>query len=168
MTYRDLPPKPPLVVCSDVLIQAFDASTGRPLWQKPLAGGGYARIASSGERVLIAVKNKAHLIDMPTGDVLLEMTLAFDAQAALADGDTLVVMGKHGLACFDSTGYVWGIRAHVTPSGRAFVDANVEFWLENARGERVSQVPDFVPWRASRSDLGMVLGRSVFQPDIDT
>jgi len=149
---------PPLLVTTDRLVQAFDSSTGRPLWSRPIVPeGGYARVASSGEIFLVAVGSKVLVLEVATGRTLLETKLWFTVHAAVAHDGLVVLTGERGLACFDKTGYVWGVR----PDGDGFR-------VENARGEETARLDAFAAASGGRSDLGMALGPSVFQPDWNT
>jgi hypothetical protein len=164
MDYRTPPPPPPLVILNDKLVQAFDSATGRPLWQRFLSGMGYARTASTGETMAICIGRKVLLLEMTTGRELLETDLWFDVNAIVSRQGTIAMVGSEGLACFSSTGYLWGIRSRRLPGG--FFDNKMEFAVENARGEPFATIEHYAPLLGSRSDLGLVLGEVVFQPDI--
>ncbi|MBL8611053.1 MAG: PQQ-binding-like beta-propeller repeat protein [Myxococcales bacterium] len=156
--YREPPPTPPLVVTTDHLAQAFDSRTGRLLWSRAIVpDGGYARVAASGTIFVVAVGSKVLVIEVATGRTLLETKLWFSVHAAVAHDGLVALTGEGGLACFDETGYVWGVR----PDGEGFR-------VENARGEETARLDAFAAASGGRSDLGMALGTSVFQPDRDT
>ncbi len=156
--YREPPAMPPLVVTTDRLAQAFDSRTGRPLWSIPIEPkGGYARVATSGEIFVLAVGSKVLVVDVATGRALLETELWFTVHAAVAHDGLVALTGERGLACFDKSGYVWGVR----PDGDGFR-------VENARGEVTARLDRFAAASGGRSDLGMALGTAVFQPDRDT
>jgi hypothetical protein len=165
MEYRTPPPPPPLVILNDKLVQAFDSATGRPLWQRPLPGTTTPRIASTGDLLALCVGKRVILIDMPSGRELLEVDLWFDVQAIVSHEGTIAMTGYMGLACFTSGGYAWGVRGRTVPGGGIF-QANVEYTLENSRGEPMGKLDQFAPFGGARRDLGMVLGAAVFQPDI--
>jgi hypothetical protein len=165
--YRAPPPTPPLVVTGDRNVQAFDSASGTPLWHHDLGSGlGRPRLASTAERLAIGFGRHAFLLEIHTGNVLLDMLLWFDVNAAIVEGETLVLAGTEGLACFGRDGYVWGVRSRPVSGG--MFENKGEFWVENARGERVATLATFAPWGCSASSQGLVLGRSIFQPDIDT
>ncbi len=162
MSYREPPAMPPLVVTSDKLIQAFDSATGRLLWEREMSGGGYTRVATTGETVVVSVGEHALVLEVATGRVLSDLQLWFGVRTVVAEGSTIVLAGDRGLACFGPAGYVWGIRAVDAAGG--FL-SGPEFHVEDAQGAVLAPLPRYCGFGANRGDFGLALGRAVGQPD---
>jgi hypothetical protein len=162
MSYRDAPPRPPLVIIADRLIQAFDRATGQLRWEQPVSSNGIARVAVVGELLIVSAGRKVRVVDVTNGRNVSEMDVWFEVEAMLSDGDTVVLTGNRGLACFNGGGYAWGIKHREVGPDRFFDPPQKhEFWLENSRGEFVTMLERF----AGSSSPGLVLGAAVFQPD---
>jgi hypothetical protein len=165
MTYRELPPQAPVIVSSDRLVQAFDLTTGKPLWQHHLAGSGYARLASTGALLAIAVGQDVTLIHIFEGTVLAHIMLEFSVVAAVAHGSHIVLAGAEGLVCLGERGLAW--RVGVAPGERGFFE-ETPYAVFDASGQLSAKLPTFVGARVSRSDYGLCLGPNVAQPDVNT
>jgi hypothetical protein len=158
MSYREAPPGSPLVIVAANIIQAFDSATGKLLWEKKTLLTGTPRIATTSDRIIIGAYTKALLIETATGRDITEVALWFGVEGAISDGEIMLLVGGRGLACFGPVGYLWGVR-------RQQVGNDDEYWVEDATGQRITKLDRFAGGAAAYAELGITLGRAVFQPD---
>jgi len=167
MSYREPPPREPLVLILKNLLIAVEPESGVEIWRHMLRAPA-SRMFLVESRLFVATGDLLACFDSTTGKEIGAVSLGFIVRAGFVRGQRLFLTGRGGAAVVTLEGNVlWkcdpeNIR-HLISDGN---DDDMHLFAKSASGDALWDAKLGGSGFSSRNS-GLLLGNSVAQPDLD-